>query len=136
MKEFVIEEYTSLIAEIQKLMAEARQLELYCAGAVAAIYAWFLSSNVSIEVAWFLPIMIPVLGLLRSWALYQRVKQISDYIRKTESVYLSNNSDIEGWETHYKKIREHGLTPTGILFWGILVLLCLIAPYIFGVDQI
>ncbi len=135
MKEFVIEEYRTLIAEMQKLMAEARQLELYCAGAVTAIYSWFLTSKVSMEIAWFLPIIIPVLGLLRSWALYERVKQISDYIRKAESVYLSNNSDIEGWENNYKKIREHGLTPTGILFWGLLVLLCLIAPFIFRVDQ-
>lgn len=135
MKEFVIEEYRSLTAEMQKLMAEARQLELYCAGAVAAIYSWFITSNVSAELAWFFPVVIPVLGLLRSWALYERVKQISGYIRKTESFFLSNEDGVDGWENSYAKIREHGITPTGILFWAVLVLSCLIIPFVLGANQ-
>ena len=134
MNEFIIEEYRSLVVEMQKLMTEARQLELYCAGAVAAIYSWFLTSKVSIEIAWFLPIVIPVLGLLRSWALYQRVKQISVYIRKIETYCLANDSGIEGWENSYKEIRKHGLTPTGILFWAVLIMLCIVAPYLFRGD--
>jgi len=132
MNEFIIEEYKSLVAEMQTLMVEARQVELYCAGAVAAMYSWFLTSNVAVALAWFLPIVIPVLGLLRSWALYERVKQISGYVCKTESYCLSNDISIEGWENSYQKIREHGLTPTGILFWTLLLLLCVIAPFIFG----
>ena len=136
MKDFVIEEYRTLVAEMQKLMAEARQLELYCAGAVAAIYSWFFTSKVSIELAWFFPIIIPLLGLLRSWALYERVKQISKYIRETELFFLSNEERINGWENNYKKIREHGLTPTGILFWAVLVLSCLIIPFALGVIQV
>ncbi len=132
MNEFIIEEYKSLIAEIQTLMVEARQLELYCAGAVAAMYSWFLTSNVSVALAWFLPVVIPILGLLRSWALYERVRQMSAYVRKTESYCLSNEICIEGWENSYQKIREHGLTPTGILFWAFLLLLCLIVPFLFG----
>jgi hypothetical protein len=132
MNEFVIEEYRALVTEAQKLMAEARQLELYCAGAVAAICSWFLTSNVPLQTAWLLPIAIPVLGLLRSWALYERVKQISLYVRETESFFLSNTPQIEGWENSYAKIREHGLTPTALLFWILLILLCLALPFLFG----
>ncbi len=130
MNQFVLEEYKLLVAEMQRLMFEARQLELYCAGAVAAIYSWFFASKVTHELAWFFPLLIPTLGLLRSWAFYERVKQIAEYVRQIESTLLENETRITGWENEYAGIRKHGLTPTGMVFWLVLLFTCLVIPFI------
>jgi len=128
--DFLIEEYKSRVHEMRELMAEARKLELYCAGAVAAIYSWFAAVNLENTVAWYIPLLVPVLGLIRSWAFYVRVRQISEYIRDIESHFLSKVEQPQGWENDYAKIRAHGLTPSGLLFWAVLVLVCLVVPYV------
>ena len=133
MKEFLIEEYKLLVAESQELMSEARKLELYCAGAVAAVYSWFLSSDVLFREAWFFPVIVPILGMLRSWAFYERVNQISRYIQETERTLLTNDSGPRGWEISYASIRRHRITPTAIIFWVVLFSVCIAVPAIFQV---
>ena len=130
MADYELEEYKSLVQEIQKLAQEARQLEVYCAGSVAAIFAWFVSSDLSHFAAWFLPVIIPILGLIRSWALYERARRISEYIRIVESQRFDASKQAKGWETWYSKIRRHGLTPSGILFWCVLLVTCVVFPFL------
>lgn len=131
MNQLMLEEYKSLIEEIKSLAVETRQLELYCAGAVFAIYSWFFTSNMTIKFAWLFPVLIPLLGLIRSWAFYRRIRQISDYIKLIESQYFADLPEISGWESHYGAIRTHGLTPTAIIYWLILILVCCAMPFIF-----
>lgn len=130
--DFLIEEYKSRTQEIQDLMREARQLELYSAGAVAAVYAWFATVKLANTWAWFLPLIVPVLGLIRSWAFYERIRQIAAYVRKIESHILTEENQPPGWESWYTGIREHGLTPSGFLFWIVLVMVCLCFPFLFS----
>jgi hypothetical protein len=129
---FLIEEYKSRTQEIQDLMKEARQLELYSAGAVAALYSWFATAELSNNLAWYLPLIIPVLGLIRSWALYERVRQIAEYVLEIESFFLREAENPQGWEHWYARVRKHGLTPSGILFWVLLVAVCLIFPLLYA----
>jgi len=132
--EFLIEEYKSRVQEMQDLMAEARKLELYCAGALGGIYSWFAAANLANTLTWYVPLLIPLLGLIRSWAFYERVRQISEYVREIESHILSGEEDPQGWENWYAKIRVHGLTPSGLLFWGVLILVCLTLPSVLAPD--
>lgn len=132
--DFLIEEYKSRTQEIQDLMREARQLELYAGGAVAALYSWFATAELSNEWAWYLPLIVPVLGLIRSWAFYERVRQIAEYVQKVESHILTDANTPQGWENWYTKIRKHSLTPSGVLFWMILIAVCLIFPLLFTRD--
>ncbi len=45
MHEFQLEEYKLLSLEIKGLLKEARQLEIYCGGAVVAIYSWYVTEK-------------------------------------------------------------------------------------------
>jgi len=128
---FIIEEYKIRSQEIQSLMTEARQLELYCGAAVAAIYSWFATVDLSNTWAWYLPAIIPMLGLIRSWAIYERVRQISSYVKIVESHILTSENQPKGWENWYSTIRKHSLTPSGLLFWGLLLIICLIFPFLY-----
>lgn len=133
---FLIEEYKSRSQEIQDLMKEARQLEFYSGGAVAAIYSWFATAELSNKWAWYLPLIIPVLGLIRSWAFYKRVRQISEYVIEVESYILKDADSPLGWEHWYARVRKHGLTPSGILFWLLLIAVCLIFPFLYAGGHI
>ena len=130
MNEIQLEEYKLLTQEIKDLLKEARQLELYCGGAVAALYSWYITVNLTSGIGWFLPLLIPVLGIIRSWAFHDRAQQISKFLMKIEASVLGNNEMQGGWEIYYAKIRSHGITPSGLLFWIILTLVCLIFPFI------
>ena len=130
MNEIQLEEYKLLTQEIKDLLKEARQLELYCGGAVAAIFSWYVTVNLTSGPGWFLPLLIPLLGIIRSWAFHERAQQISKFLMKIEASVLGNKEMLGGWEIYYAKIRSHGITPSGLLFWIILTLVCLIFPFI------
>ena len=131
MNEFNLAEYKSLTQDVRDLLKEARQLELYCGGAVAALYSWYATVELTIGIGWFLPLLIPVLGIIRSWSFHERVGQISNYLMKIEVSMLDEKEKLEGWENHYSKIRTHGITPSGLLFWLLLILICLVFPFIY-----
>ena len=132
MNEFQIEEYKSLTQEVRDLLKEARQLELYSAGAVAALFSWYATVSFASAAGWYLPLLIPVLGIIRSWAFHERIRQISIYLIKVEASLLqSENEELEGWENYYAKIRTHGVTPSGIVFWLLLTLVCLVFPSVY-----
>jgi len=132
MNEFQIEEYKSLTQEVRDLLREARQLELYCAGAVAALYSWFFTVNLSNYGGWYLPLLIPVLGIIRSWAFHERIRLISSYLVRIEASVLPSEGELGGWESYYAKIRTHGITPSGLMFWFLLTLVCSIFPFVFA----
>lgn len=133
MNDFQIEEYKSLTQEVRDLLKETRQLELYCAGAVAALFSWYATANFTNTVGWYLPLLIPVLGVIRSWSFHERIRQISSYLIKIEASLLqSENKELVGWESYYAKIRTHGITPSGIVFWLLLTLVCLVFPSIYA----
>jgi hypothetical protein len=131
MNEIRLEEYKLLTQEIRDLLKEARQLELYCGGAVAALYSWYVTVNLTSDFGWFLPLLIPVLGIMRSWAIHGRARQMSKYLMKIEASVLGNKEMLGSWEIYYAKISSHGITPSGILFWLFLTLVCLIFPFIY-----
>ena len=130
-EDFLLEEYKSRTQEIQGLMKEARQLELYSGAAVAALYSWFATTQLTNTFAWYLPLIIPVLGLIRSWAFYARVKQIAEYVKKIEVHIFSNENQLKGWENWYAEIDKHNITPTGILFWLVLICVCIVFPFLY-----
>ena len=89
MNEIQLEEYKLLTQEIKDLLKEARQLELYCGGAVAALYSWYVTVNLTSGIGWFLPLLIPVLGIIRSWAFHDRAQQISKFLKSKMSKDLT-----------------------------------------------
>lgn len=131
MNEFQLEQYKSLTQEIKDLLKEARQLELYCGGAVAALYSWYATVGLTSDIGWYLPLLIPILGVIRSWAFHERARQIAGYLMKIEATELGANGNLVGWESHYSKIRSHGITPSGLLFWLLLTAVCLLFPFVY-----
>lgn len=130
MNEIQLEEYKLLTQEIQDLLKEGRQLEFYCGGAVAVLYSWYVTANLASDLGWFLPLLIPVLGIIRSWALHERARQISEYLMKIKASVVENKELLGGGEIYYAKISSHGITPSGLVFWSLLTLVCLIFSFI------
>lgn len=101
------EEYASLRREIEMCLAEFSDLERNCVLASAAAYAW-VSSSAAIQayvtyVAWFIPIVIPVYGLSRTYAVGKHLKRIGGYIRLVEQGEAFRGS---GWETYLERERN------------------------------
>lgn len=121
--ELRIEEYKSLRGEIYSLVAESRNLEILALGGVAATYAWFVTSKVAPGAAWYAPALLPLLGALRSYALFQRIEEIAGYLREFEK-----SIKWAGWESHFASKARSRVSFTSMVFWLVLLVCTFVAP--------
>lgn len=133
---FYMEEYKSLKGEIDSLVKETRQLELYAIAAIAGFYAWLINAKIPQSLAWYVPTVLVVIAVFRYWALFLRLNELARYL-----IYRERQSKIKGWETylnrrlHLRRARfgiplKSGskLYNSGVLFWVLLAALTCIAP--------
>jgi hypothetical protein len=140
---FVAKQYDALREEIMKHVDETRRLELAAIGGVAALFAWFATraQGTPPYPVWLIGSLIPLLGAVRSVALFRRVQVIAQYIREElEPVLLSRPGDPRGWETYFEAHVGRGkpgpeagsrVSFTSMLFWLVLLGLSAIVPLAF-----
>lgn len=120
--QFHLDEYRSLKTEIEYRVKDTGRIEYVIAVAVVVIYAW-LSQRTVDPLIWWLPILLPALGLAREIGLLLRIMQIAEYIREIEATICAERPF--GWE-HFlvpKRRSLEGITITvaGFLFWTALL---------------
>lgn len=117
------EEYLSLRKEIENYLAELASLERNCVIAVATAYTWIATTTTLqtsfARIAWWIPVLLPFFGGLRSLTIGKHLRVIGNYIRLIETKILSCSDHKQrwGWEHFFLK---HGNTQTTclrILFW-------------------
>src|SRR5436309_4090349 len=120
------EEFLVLRSEGDAQVAETRRLEIAVVGGAAAIYAWLATHQPLYGIgpwAWLLPVLLPIYGGLRSYAIYRRISDISAYLKQIEDNLPETQRLLRGWE-NFLAFREKYLAKTAKLFWITLFLIC------------
>lgn len=110
-------EFEQLKLEARDAVAESRLVERNALIASAAIWAWYLSqpnTTPAIQLIKYLPATICAFGWLRAFALYTRLRRVSEYLQQKESQF--GGYTVLGWETALAKM-PLVLTYTSIAFW-------------------
>lgn len=117
------EEYLSLRREIENYLAELASLERNCVIAVATAYTWIATTTTLqtsfARIAWFIPVLLPLFGGLRSCTIGKHLRVIGIYIRLIETKILSCSDHKQrcGWEHYFKKYGNTQTTRLRIFFW-------------------
>jgi hypothetical protein len=118
------EEYVALHEQIRGSMAELARLELACVLGIAALFAWLVrgaGDYVGYQaLVWFVPIVIPVYGLLKSWAVRARLTLLGNYLAKLEG---SASPGEERWQTYLERERPKARTGLRTVAWALLLAL-------------
>lgn len=131
------EEYRTLRKEIESQMTELGHLERNCVFAAAAVYAWLVNDGefTSVEKAgWFIPILFPLFGALRSWSVGRHLSELGRYVQQIESAYLTDPQLPKGWE-HFLAAPEQKRklrTKITISFWLIFLAATILAACYLG----
>jgi hypothetical protein len=151
--QFRVEEFKSLRGEIDSLVKETRNLEIYVAGALVAYYVWLIThclNEIPIPIPllqikggyglqWLIPMALPILGAWRSWANIGRIMDIAAYITKVEErfdhICLPLGPE-KGWEHFLEKRRNKTWARRGshVAVWLLLLAITIIVPP-FGIAQ-
>lgn len=122
---FVLEEYKALREEILYLVKQSHLFEASILVGVGGIYSWLFSRplNHMNPLIWWLPFGITVLGAIRELGVRIRLFQLTEYIRRIEAEFLSD--EVGGWE-HFlfsvrKKMKNTILGLSNILIWAAFV---------------
>jgi len=97
------EEYLTLRKEIETQMTDLASLEKNCVLATAIVYAWLVKDGAGSTIAkagWFIPVLFPLFGGLRSLAIGRHLSVLGSYIYKIESALLPEADYPNGWQ-HY-----------------------------------
>ena len=126
-KEFHLKEYESLKKEIETLVEHSRKLEIYALAGSAALYAWYLNDGShSVRSVLLIPILIALLGGLRSWSVLARIYEIAEYLRLLEAAICLRDLKLKGWETHRFEnnktnlFHESPFASSAAVFWLVL----------------
>jgi len=96
------EEFKDRRAEIDVLIKDTKNLEIYALIGVVVYYAWLFTHCIPFPqdkmitrfFPWVIPIFIPTLGLWRSYENILQVLNIAIYIRKIEDEFARNSLPI------------------------------------------
>jgi hypothetical protein len=114
------EDYLTLRKEIETQMTELGQLERNCVLAAAAVYAWLVKDGANSAIAqfgWYIPVLFPLFGGLRSLSLGLHVFALGRYLFEIESAHLTEQQLPRGWEHFRKNDRPWIRTVITVTFW-------------------
>lgn len=132
---FSIEQNKALWAEIAEDVKESRLLERYVVIGMAAYWAFLIKDGKVLLTSWnylewiLIPLLLAILGGLRSLALLSRLNLIGRYLQGIES-----SMGYPGWETFLHSSHRRGSKPflsTGTLIWACILLTSVIVPILF-----
>ena len=126
---FDIEEFKALRQEILQKVDAAFRLEVYAVTGVAAVYAWLVTQRAAIpRSVWFIPVLFPLLGLLRAKTLGHQMVVAGKYLRLLEKRMrpkgLDDEGDIvHGWEgyLHRSDVWRTFVDWVSTLFWLVFI---------------
>jgi hypothetical protein len=145
-----IEEFKDRRAAISDLIKENINLERYVLIGIVAYYAWLLTHciprGIAYGIAWFIPVLVPVLGIWRRWENIERVWHSAYYTREIEHQLDNRGQPIgphSGWEhflwreirgvtappqtlTNWRRVFQIERSTSGFIFWIILLAFALI----------
>lgn len=124
--DLIKEEFLALRNEGDAQVAETRRLEMAAVGGAAAIYAWLATHQPIYGIgrwAWLLPLLLPIFGGLRSFAIYRRISDIGAYLKKIEDQLPETQKLARGWE-NFLASRKKYLAKSAWAFWIALLLIC------------
>jgi len=118
------EEYIALQQEVRGATAELARLERTCVLAVAALFAWLVRGAGDYAgyegLVWLLPIIVPLYGSLKAWAVHGRLRLLGNYLVKQEARATPGE---ERWQAYFA--REHSGARTAVMFaaWALFLAL-------------
>ena len=141
--EFHVEEYKALRSEIEQGVEELRKYRRNALIAVFAVYAWLAtggplrhsdllgeSAHRIFEVAWWLPVLIPIIGFVEYLGIMMRNMHIGAYIRRIEAVYADDS--LKGWEHVLEQLRSEkpfvarAQGFSGFILWPLLLAITIV----------
>src|SRR4051812_19020285 len=98
--EFRLEEYKSLRTELVEQIKEAYALEKYVLAGVFGSLIWLATNGLSYAgsirgVAWTMPLIFVLLGLLRSLGLLSRMMSIASHLKRTEEDFTKRGYEAD-----------------------------------------
>ena len=134
-EQFLLQEAAATRELIRTSIAEARTLERYCLVATAGVWTWLLTKAQSetVSLGYWIPLAVACLALIRVAALYFDVGRAAKYLRDVEIVFLKGEVP-EGWETRVNPTDKTRLPIAAGLFWALLLLATLLAPFLIAAD--
>jgi hypothetical protein len=128
MSEFRTREYELLKSEVQSYVAESRSLETYAVGGAVAVYAWLATHHDDLpsRVIWLVPLIFPILGAVRAWALGAHIEVIGSYLGKLECELQGT----PGWEA-FLAGKRGPLAASTYLFWLLFLVASLAVSFSF-----
>jgi hypothetical protein len=120
---FVLEEYKSCRQQILEDIKWMDQLEIYCFGAVAAVYVFVFTQTqpVLIRVLMLIPLAIAMAGAMRTLALDKTIGILNDYLEQIEK----KHPEI-GFTTYYRANRSAVMKASRYMVWGFLPIVTLV----------
>lgn len=141
------EEYLALRRQIEMTLQQFSQLRRYSLIGAAVAFAWIANQDFTPEtvnwLAWSIPTVIPICGLILMLSKSAGLNKMGGYIAEIENVYLKDMSEARGWENYRAKYREilrkeskiKSLTTytADLIFWIIFIILSLVITVIGGI---
>src|SRR5664280_2732559 len=105
--DFYKSQYEGLRREVELNLTQARSVERYAAIAAGVVWAWLATNGTPAGYGWcwFIPVVFPILGALRSYAIHGHYGLIGSYLRLLEKHVCDPN--LPGWETFLKNPQEY-----------------------------
>jgi len=129
-REFHLKEYDTLRNEIMSRVDEARSVAQFVIIASGAILVWLITnkSNKSIpDIAFWLPFIMVLLGLIRSLAVLTTISRITKYLRMIETI-ICKDGPLSGWESFVEAERNYLSDSAAVVFWIVSLLVTSIIP--------
>lgn len=129
--DFHVKEWEYLRTDIRLQIEQSKYLELATVVALAAFYAWFLSVSKPVpRVALLLPVIVALLGAVRSWATLRHIQRMAAYVRTLEQRLSLGTDGLIGWDR--TRVANNSKSPelklSAILFWFVVIAITLVAP--------
>lgn len=119
------EEYAALRREIELTLEEFSRLRRYALFGTAGAFAWIATqgippSNFAV-VVWWVPTIIPVMGLLMMLTKSARLDDIGAYLAQVETECISDTAKARGWENFRRRDMADDATRNGKIWDGAFV---------------
>jgi len=115
-KALIDTQYDALRQEITTQLTQIHGLELAALGAVGGIWTWLFANAEVNRLAWFVPVVLVVLGAAKVSALFLSVRIVGRYIAAREASLFTQAGR---WET-YRQRKSARLVVFGVIFWALL----------------
>jgi hypothetical protein len=122
--EFHLEQLKALRGEISDRINYLRHIELYAVLGNVGVWAFLLGHKIettSMRVAWFAPVLLNLLCILKRSSIETEMHAVAEYVRQAERYFVL--PCLEGWEVwaeqHKFRKRFKGFN---VAFWAVLLI--------------